>query len=190
MIRIMEASDWVVMAWRCDDDEQAMRRASSLHSERERKEFMRQYRWLSRVRRLWGDTRAADEIIRRGDARLARRQPLIMSQVYLLMHLLDSSAVLAPMSECLLVLGSLADPWYPRGCSDRKAAYRMAMSDDVAGIAIDDDNKAIPVYIGWEPRIGYGIGSDDDDLLVEHLYSDGTTIFVSYDDDDDDDDEA
>lgn len=145
---IVEAPEWVVMAWRCADEEQAMRRASGLHSQSERDEFMRRYRALSHERELSGDNRVADVLIRRGETRMARRQPLIPGQVFVLMQALGDSAVVAPSSDCVMVLGSLLGPWYPRRCNDRKAAYLMAMSDDVAGIVMDGD-ELVPIYQGW-----------------------------------------
>lgn len=195
MTRIMEAPDWVVMAWRCEDEEQAMRRASRLHSQSDRDEFMRRYRWLSNVRRLWGDSHAADELIKRGETRLARRQPRRMEQVYLTMHVLGSSVVRAPMSDCLLVLGSLMGAWYPRNDDYGKRVYRqLLMSDDVAGIALGDDGKAFPIFIGWQTQGSYGVASDADyQLLVDHVYADGSIeLFAPFDDDyedDEDDDE-
>lgn len=196
MVRIMEAPDWVVMAWRCEDEEQAMRRASGLHSQSERDDFMRRYRWLSNVRRLWGDHHAADELIKRGDARLARRQPLRMEQVYLMMQVLGSSAVMAPMSDCLLVLGSLMGSWYPRNDDYGKRVYRQfLMSDDVAGIVLGEDGKALPIFIGWQTQGSYGVVSDEDyQLLVDHVYADGSIELFSpldddYEDDDEDDDD-
>lgn len=196
MTRIMEAPDWVVMAWRCEDEEQAMRRASRLHSQSERDEFMRRYRWLSNVRRLWGDGHAADKLIKRGETRLARRQPLRMEQVYLTQHVLGSSVVRAPMSDCLLVLGSFFGAWYPRKDYYGQRVYRqLLMSDEVAGIALGDDGKAFPIFIGWQTQGSYGVASEEDcQLLVDHVYADGSIELFSpidddYEDDDEDDDE-
>lgn len=157
MTRLMEAPDWVVMAWRCADEEQAMRRASRLHSQADRDEFMRRYRALSHEREVSGDSRVADALIRRGETRLARRQPLVPEQVFVLMQALGDSAVVAPGSDCVLVLGSLLGPWYPRGCHDRKAAYMLAMSDAVAGIVIDGDD-IVPIYQGWSSPSIYVVG--------------------------------
>lgn len=196
MTRLMEAPEWVVMAWRCADEEQAMRRASRLHSQAERDEFMRRYRWLSNVRRLWGDSHAADELIKSGETRLARRQPIRMEQVYLTQHVLGSSVVRAPMSDCLLVLGSLMGSWYPRKDYYGQRVYRqLLMSDDVAGIVLGEDGKALPIFIGWQTQGSYGVASDADcQLLVDHVYSDGSIELFSpldddYEDDDEDDDE-
>lgn len=167
---IVEASEWVVMAWRCADEEQAMRRASGLHTQEERDEFMRRYRWLAGVR-LLGDNRAADEIIRRGYARLARRQPLMPGQVFVLMQALGDSAVVAPSSDCVMVLGSLLGPWYPRVCHDRKAVYMMAMSDDVAGIVKEGD-EFVPIYQGWSKPVEYVSG----DSVVTEVR--GSSVFT------------
>lgn len=167
---LVEAPEWVVMAWRCSDEEQAMRRASGLHSQSERDEFMRRYRWLASMR-LLGDTRAADEIIRRCDVRLARRQPLIPGQTFVLMQALGDSAIVAPASDCILVLGSLLGSWYPRRCRDRKAVYMMAMSDDVAGIVKDGD-EFVPIYQGWSQPGEYVSGNS----IVDEVK--GTSVSV------------
>jgi hypothetical protein len=155
---------------------------------------MRRYRWLSNIRRLWGDGHAADELIKRGDTRLARRQPCRMEQVCLTQHVLGSSVVRAPMSDCLLVIGSLMGAWYPRNDDYGKRMYRqILMSDDVAGIALGDDGKAFPIFIGWQTQGSYGVASDADyQLLVDHVYADGSIEFVApldddYEDDDEDD---